>query len=446
MNITTFQQAEEYLNQFITKTNKWGEPSMAHKRTQHFMQLLGDPQNKIPVVHVAGTSGKGSTTYLTSTLLASQGLKVGMGISPHIHHLLERIQINTKPVPEELFVKYLNEIQPIIEQTKDSEYGAVTYFEVIVGLSFYIFEKEQVDVCVMEVGLGGQFDATNTITSEDKISVITRIGYDHMEFLGETLPQIAAEKAKIIQKHNIVIKLQQESEVMAVVEKEAQIQQATYITINPNKVISESSSTLLGLTLSYSYQNVQLSDLHVPLIATYQLENISMALTAFVEYMKKHKKQIDTKAVKEYLETLSIPGRMEMVQYKDREFIIDGAHNPQKMEAFIKSLTHIYKEERFTFVLSFKKGKDYEPILRYVLPFAENIILTSFDNTNQGMGQLYSEDPQVIADILKKMNYGYFEVEPDLQKALSKAAESKHLVVITGSIYLIGEVYTLMEI
>lgn len=445
MQIENFKQAENYLNQFITKTNKWGEPSMAHKRTTYFMGLLGNPQDKLQVIHVAGTSGKGSTSYVTSTMLSSQNLKVGMGISPHIHHILERIQINTQAISEELFVKYLNEIQPFIEQTKNSEHGQITYFEAIVGLSYYIFLKEQVDVVVMEVGLGGQFDATNTITSENKTAVITRIGYDHMEFLGNTLPEIASEKAKIIQKHNLVLKLQQESEVMEVIEKESKEKAADLSSINPEEIVTNRKSTLLGLKCSLHYQNYHLEDITISLIGEYQFENLAIAFAAFSEYLHRNKKMVQEDSLRNALERIKIPGRMEMIHYKKREFIIDGAHNPQKMEAFIKSLTSIYKEERFTFLLSFKKGKDYEPILKYILPYAENIIVTSFDNTNQGMGELYSEDPQVIGDLLKQMNYFYYQVVPDLKEALKKTEESKHLVVITGSLYLIGEVFNIME-
>ncbi|HRN70086.1 MAG TPA: folylpolyglutamate synthase/dihydrofolate synthase family protein [Candidatus Woesebacteria bacterium] len=445
MKLSSYNQAEQYLNQFIPKTNKWGEPSFAHNRTKFFMKLLGDPQNKLKVIHIAGTSGKGSTSYITSTLLASQGLKVGMGISPHIHHILERIQINTKPISEELFVKYLNEIQPFIEETKNSEHGQITYFEAIVGLSYYIFFKEQVDVVVMEVGLGGRYDATNTVTSENKIAVITRIGYDHMEFLGNTLAEIALEKAKIIQKHNIVIKLKQEPEVMDVIGKESKAKEANLSIINPETIVTERKSTLLGLKCSLHYQNYHLEDIKVSLIGEYQFENLAMAFAVFSEYLYRNKKTVQEESLKNALQKIKIPGRMEMVHYKDREFIIDGAHNPQKMAAFIKSLTDIYKEERFTFVLSFKKGKNYQPILQLILPFAQDIILTSFDNTNQGMGELYSEDPQVLADLLKKMNYFYFQVIPDLKEALQKAQESNYLVVITGSLYLIGEVYKLID-
>ncbi len=445
MKIQTFTQAEEYLNQFITKTNKWGEPSMAHERTKFFMKLLGDPQNELKVIHITGTSGKGSTSYLTTAMLVSQGFNVGMGISPHIHHILERIQINAKPISEEIFVKYLQEIQPFIEKTKDSEYGSVTFFEIIVGLSYYIFQKEQVDVVVMEVGLGGQFDATNTITSEHKIAVITRIGYDHMEFLGNTLPKIAFEKAKIIKKHNIAIKLDQEQEVIDVIKQEAKDQNAQLILVNPEQIVTSRTISLLGLRCSINYKNLHLEDVHVSLIGEYQFENISMAVISFVEFISREKKQLQEESLRATLETVKIPGRMEMVQYNNREFVIDGAHNPQKMEAFMQSLTHIFKDERFTFLLSFKKGKDYEPILKYILPHAQDIIVTSFDNMNQGMGELYSEDPQVIGDLLKDMHYFYYQVIPDLKEALTKAQESKHMVVITGSLYLIGEVLNIME-
>src|SRR3989338_6283171 len=166
MEIKSFYDAENYLMSFIPPTNNWGEPSMAHKRTKHFMKLLGDPQNYLKVIHIAGTSGKGSTAYITSALLHSQGFRVGIGISPHIHHIRERIQINNTALSKDLFCKYLEEITPFIEEMKKSEYGPVKYFEIIVALSYYTFLKEKMDVVVMEVGLGGEFDATNTVTSE----------------------------------------------------------------------------------------------------------------------------------------------------------------------------------------------------------------------------------------------------------------------------------------
>ncbi len=139
MKISSFKDAEDYLESFIPKTSKWGEPNFAHARTKHFMSLMGDPQNKLKVIHIAGTSGKGSTAYVTASLLKGHGLRVGMGTSPHVHHILERIQINMMPISQEMFSKYLNEITPFIEEMKKTKYDQVTYFEIVIGLSYYIF-------------------------------------------------------------------------------------------------------------------------------------------------------------------------------------------------------------------------------------------------------------------------------------------------------------------
>ncbi len=445
MKFTSLQEAQEYLQQFVPKTEKWGEPSVAHARTKHFMKLIGDPQDKLKVIHVAGTSGKGSTSYITSSLLASQGLKVGMGISPHLHHILERIQINVKPIPDALFVKYINEILPQLEQMKPSEYGCITYFEAIVGLTYYIFEKEQVDVVVMETGLGGQFDATNTVTSADKIDVITRIGMDHTEYLGNTIEKIATEKVRITQKHNLVLKLQQEDEVMNVIRKEVADKEATLLEINPSQLISEESSSLLGLRFNLQYKGEKFKNIHMRIIGTYQFENISMAFAAFTEFMKREGKDVNVEAIKTHLKKVKVPGRMELSTYKEREVIIDGAHNPQKMEAFIGSLTKIFPEEKFTFLIAFKYGKEYDEILKYIKPVASHIIITGFENKSQGMGNLHSEEPDTIAKILQKMSFYSYDIVPDIRKALEKAAESRELIVITGSLYLIGDMYSILE-
>lgn len=445
MKLKTYQEVEAYLLQFVPKTSKWGEPSFAYKRSQHVVTLLGDPQNELKVIHVAGTSGKGSTSYMLSALLHSQGLKVGMGISPHIVNILERIQINGNPISEELFVFYMNEIMPRIEEMKASEFGPPTYFEIIVGLSYYIFLKEGVDVVVMETGLGGRWCATNVATAPNKISVITRIGYDHMEFLGTTLPQIATEKAKIIQPSNLALKLEQESEVMNVFEKEAEEKKAQLIKVNPDDIISEKNSSLLGLTFTFDYQDIHLKALKLSLIGEFQFENAAVALTTFVEFMKREGQSINESKLRNALGSIRIPGRMELKTINDREMIIDSAHNPQKMESFITSLTHTFPQEKFTFLLSFKKGKDYDQILKYITPHAEEIVVTSFDNKNQGMGELYSENPETIAELLKKDNFYRYTVISDLQEAFDSVQKSKSMVIITGSLYLVGEIYKLME-
>ncbi|OGK13422.1 hypothetical protein A3A93_02015 [Candidatus Roizmanbacteria bacterium RIFCSPLOWO2_01_FULL_38_12] len=444
MKIKTYHDAEAYLESFIPKTSKWGEPSFAHARTKHFMQLLGDPQNKLQVIHIAGTSGKGSTAYITSTLLHSHGLTVGMGISPHVHDILERIQINMESISEDLFCKYLDEIIPFVEKMKASKYGQPTYFEIIIGLSYYLFDKEEVDVVVMETGLGGQYCATNTVTSSDKIAVITRIGFDHMEFLGNTLTSIAQEKVKIIQPQNTVITFKQDPEVMTQIKNEASKKNAKLISFDPQENIKNIRLTEKKTTFDFEFDNKIEKNIEISLLGEYQAENTALALLTFKTFMNNHMKFIYMSKVRKSLCYIHIPGRMEIRKYKGKQLIIDGAHNGQKMEAFIKSLVKIYPNQKFIFLISFKKGKDYKSILQHITCCAQTIIITSFENTNQGMGQLYSEDPKKIGAILEKLSVKNYQVIPDLTAALAGAMDHKENIVITGSLYLIGEIYNLL--
>lgn len=193
MSINNFKQAEEFLASHIPKTTSTIFPGeVGLNRAKDFLHLLGDPQEKLKIIHVAGTSGKGSTCYLISSLLESQGFKVGLHQSPHLTDVTERFQINNQNISKEDFVDYLNKIIPAIEKIKH-----ITYFEILVGLAFYIFNDKKVDYAVMETGLGGWYDGTNVVSRPDKLSVITKIGLDHTAILGETIEKIALQKAMI---------------------------------------------------------------------------------------------------------------------------------------------------------------------------------------------------------------------------------------------------------
>jgi len=438
-----YYQVRDWLEGFIPQT--YTAKNLGLERIKYLLKLLDNPQDKFKSIHIAGTSGKGSTAYVTSSLLLSHGLKVGMGISPHVHDLLERIQINMSPISNEMFCKYLNEIVPFIEAMKTTKYGQITYFEIIIGLSYYIFLKEKTDVVVMETGLGGRYCATNTVTSSNKIAVITQIGFDHMEFLGNTLTSISFEKAKIIQPHNITITLKQEPDAMIQIQNEASLKKAKLIILNPGQNIKNIRLTSKNTVFDFEFENIRENNLEVSLLGEYQTENASLALLAFKSFMDANKKSIEMSKVRKILKHIFVPGRMEIRKYNGKEIIIDGAHNGQKMEAFVNSLMKVYPNQKFTFLISFKKGKDYESILKHVFSCAETIIITSFNNKNQGMGQLYSETPANVAKVLDKLSFKNYLVIPDLQKAFAEATSKNNKVVITGSLYLVGEIYDLLE-
>ncbi len=169
MQIKTLSQFEAYLKTRIPTREALFVGDLGLQRAKYFMRLLGNPQNKLKVIHIAGTSGKGSTAYLTSQLLQSQGFRVGLSISPHIFDIRERIQINNQLPTEKLILGYFNQILPTIEKMEKCRYGTPTYFEILVGLAYYIFAKEKLDYAVIETGLGGRLDGTNTVTNKNKI-------------------------------------------------------------------------------------------------------------------------------------------------------------------------------------------------------------------------------------------------------------------------------------
>ena len=427
MSINNFKQVEEFLAFHIPKTTSTIFPGeVGLNRAKDFLHLLGDPQEKLKIIHIAGTSGKGSTCYLISSLLASQGFKVGLHQSPHLTDVTERFQINNQNISKEDFVDYLNKIIPVIEKIKN-----ITYFEILVGLAFYIFNDKKVDYAVMETGLGGWYDGTNFVSRPDKLSVITKIGLDHTAILGETIEKIALQKAMIINEKSQAISIYQEPKVEKVIRGVANIKEANIVFVNRlNQLNRLNRLNQLGL------------------IGEYQKENAGLALTAVYYLSLRDKFKINQKKIKNVFETAHFPGRFDVKKIKNKTVIFDGAHNPQKMEAFIKSLVKKYPGKKFNFLLAFKKGKDYKEMLKIIISLVgtSKIILTNFLTENQDIINA-SEDPEKIKlDIIR---YNRIQLEtkiiPDLKKAWDAILKEDGIIVVTGSLYLVGEIFRLIN-
>ncbi len=411
------------------------------KRAKFFMKLLGNPQNKIKVIHIAGTSGKGSTAHLTSHILKSQGFSVGLSISPHVFDIRERMQINNELPNEKLVLKYFNQILPSILHMEKSKYGMPTFFEINVALAFFMFAKENLDYAIMETGLGGTLDATNTVSSKNKICIITKIGLDHTEILGNTISKIAGEKAGIIQKQNTTVSIQQSTGAQRVITSKCKEKNARLFQIN-KKNYSVISSTALKTVFDFSFEDANLKNMHLGLIGSHQAENCSLALACFSLLSKRDKFKINEEKLKTALEIIRIVGRMEILKIKKQAVIIDGAHNPQKMEALTSNLAKIFPKQKFTFLVAFKKGKDFQEMMEKILPLADKILLTQFSTT--GMDNNWNSiNSEEISTFLKSKKFKDFSIignkKSDIQKIIR---ESKKPVVITGSLYLISSIYS----
>src|SRR3989338_5459008 len=234
MKIKNFREAEQFLALHIPNNSQQRFPGeLGLKRAKYFIYLLGDPQEKLNIIHVAGTSGKGSTCYLISSLLKFHGFKVGLHQSPHLTDVRERFQMNNKIISEEEFIFYLNKIIPIINMVGKTFHGSLTYFEILVGLAYFIFSEKKVDYVVMETGLGGKFDATNIVERSDKLAVLTKIGLDHVAILGKTIQEIAYQKAMIINDKSQAISIYQDPRAVKVIKKVVKDKQAKIIFVSP---------------------------------------------------------------------------------------------------------------------------------------------------------------------------------------------------------------------
>jgi dihydrofolate synthase/folylpolyglutamate synthase len=443
MKFQTFEEAVSYLYTYIPdkKEMLFGADN-GIKRTKYMLSLLDNPQEKMQVVHIAGTSGKGSTSYLTSLLLKNHGLTVGLQVSPHIIDIRERFQINNELINEQEFVGYLNEVVDLVDSNKETEWGRLTYFELIVILSFYIFFKKGVNVAVIETGLGGFYDGTNVVTNSSKICILNSIGFDHQWILGNTLPEIAAQKAGIIQQNNTVVTIEQPTEILDVFKERAEEKKASLFIISPTNTFLNILISKEGTYFDFSFEDLRLQNLHLKMIGIHQASNASLALTALYLLSKRGLFQISKKIIRETLPVASFIGRFEIKTLNERTVIIDGAHNPQKMEAFIVSLKKLYPHQLFEFLIAFTKGKDYADTLKIILPLAQHIYITEFikDQKNKA---LPSESAHTLVEVLEQLeykNYSIIENNENLINILTKENKKMPLVV-TGSLYLIGSVY-----
>lgn len=442
MKFKSIAEAQEYLFSYRKTQKEQAMENFKFARVSELAKRMGDPQNKIRVIHVAGTSGKGSTSFVISKLLTAMGKKTGLSISPHVYDIRERTQVNNDLLSERTFLDYVEEIVEVVESMRDSEYGLPSFFEVMIVLAYYIFYKEGVDYAVMETGLGGRLDASNVATSPDKIAVLTRIGLDHTDVLGKTLAAIASQKADIIHEGNTVISIKQRPEAMPVVEKRAQLKNTQVNIVIPAKTF-QLRKTQNGLNLfDFRYKKVQLNNIELSLSGEFQVENTSVALATVYEVAVRDGFQFQEAIIRDVLRVLVNPGRFDEIEFKGKKVIIDGAHNPQKMSAFIKSLKRKYPEAEFDFLIAFKHGKDFSGMIKYIVPIAKDIYVTEFVLSEQ-VEVMKADTVEDIAGVLaQKFAFERVYPVPRASEAFHKACENKTtILVVTGSLYLVSELY-----
>ena len=439
---STFQESENYLYSLTKNVNalKFSNDQDYIAKQSDLMKLLDNPQLKLKVIHIAGTSGKGSTATILADVLLSQKFKVGSCISPHIINICERVQINGKPISQERFLEYFNQILTAVNQRLQDKH-APSYFELITALQLYIFAKEKVDYAILEVGLGGRLDATN-IFIPNKLCIINSIGLDHIEILGNNLTLIATEKAGIIQSNNQAIALSQSLEINNVFVDKAKEMKADLDFVIPGFCF-ENVKQYDGKTY-FSYIDQDLLDRQIALgmLGKYQAANASLALRVTEALSERDGWTIDWDRLKYQLQSTKLIGRFEVQRLEGKTLILDGAHNPQKMQAFISSLVEYYSDRKFDLLLAFKKGKDTNQMLDEILKHKDQInqiILTRFDGMQDT--QLESQDVKEIQQYLIKSGFNKFEIIENLDTAYNLIKRNLETIgVVTGSLYLISAI------
>lgn len=444
MEIKTISEAQQFIYSHIdVDPAKRFAGEFGLRRGAYLLSQLGNPQNDLKVIHVAGTSGKGSTAFYISQALRSQGFNVSMTISPHLVDIRERCQINNEMVGEEEFVKALNSIMPSIEKMKDTEFKSPSYFEIIIAIFFFLSRERKVDYAVVETGLGGTYDGTNTVTREDKICVITRVGLDHTEILGKTIGEIASQKAGIIGDKNFVISCVQHKDtdkelVKRVSEKRGELEYVTESDISDIKLRQDS------IRFNFKFLGVDVPGVELGTVADYQISNCALALGTVIKLSQRDRFPIKINRLKQFIKQNNFAGRMEIRRIGKKRLILDGAHNPQKMNAFIDSL----KKMGFmkgAFLISFREGKDFRAMLPYIASVASEIIITGFNMSTMDLKH-GSQDPDDVRDELIGMGYVNSKVIMDPVQAFKELISGNNNdLVLTGSLYLLSDLYPLIK-
>lgn len=447
----TYVEAIQYLESFINyeKIPAFSYPeSLKLERMKGFLALLGNPQEDLRCLHIAGTKGKGSVCAFAAYILKDSGFRVGLYTSPHLTDFRERIRVLETPGGGRLAAEYdfegmiskreisglAQRLRPVTEKyNRDCKYGALTFFEVYTALAFLYFKQKEVDYAVLETGLGGRLDATNTVNPF--VCAITPISYDHTAELGNTLKKIAAEKAGIIKSGQPkVISSPQEKEAREVIRNRCKETGARLYEIGKDIIWRKTPACRTGRHYARRFQGFSVKgvrgnydNLKIGLLGEYQMGNAALAV-GMVEALAEER--ITALSIRQGLKDAVWPGRLEAASRRQR-IVLDGAHNTASAAALKEALKRHFEYKKLILVLGMSQDKDIEGVCDILCPIAGKIILTKSGNSR-------AAEPEFIQKIL----HGQAELTNNIKEAIAvakKSANPQDLILITGSLFVAGE-------
>jgi dihydrofolate synthase/folylpolyglutamate synthase len=399
-------------------------------RMRRLAQVIGNPQDAYPIIHVAGTKGKGSVSALCASALHAAGYKVGLYTSPHLDDFAERIQLDGEPIPHAELVRLVDEQREVFQSTPK-----ITFFEITTALAFLYFAQQKVTAAVIEVGLGGRLDATNICLP--RVAVITSLSYDHMALLGNTLAEIAGEKAGIIKKGVPVVLSPQKEEASEVVRRVAQERGAELIEIGKDFKFSALSHSLDGQNLQVwqaaEAGEVKSTKLEIPLLGGHQVENAAIAYTA-LQVARQQGIALTEAQIQEGFRQVSWPGRFEVLQ-RDPGVVVDCAHNRDSAEKLRQAVDDYFPGKPVVLVFGASEDKDIAGMFSELLPRVRQVIATQSIHPR-------AISPAHLVELARPFGVPVVDV-PTVEQALEDAlriANEDALVLVTGSIFVVAGV------
>ena len=397
-------------------------------RIRRLLSLLGNPERNYPIIHVAGTNGKTSTSRLAAAIVAGHGLRSGLFTSPHLERIEERFQLDLEVPEERDFIDAVNDIVPFVEALK-AEGGSPTYFEVTAAIAFERFSNQSVDVGVVEVGLGGRLDATNA--ADGAVAVVTSIGLEHQEYLGNTIGDIATEKLGIVKPGALLVTgaLPDEAEVHAArLSAEFEVER---IRLGVDLVVEDPRVAVGGWLVDIAGRYDVYRDLHLPVHGRHQVDNLALAIGAVEGAFGR---ALSQEALQECLAVFTNPGRMEVLR-RHPLLMIDGAHNPHGMDALAGALDEEFGSTEWVAVVGSMRDKDLS-MFEMLEPHVEHYVCTAHPSARA----IPADD--LAAGLRSSVNVPV-HVEAEPMAAIARARDlvgDDGGVVVAGSLYLVGDI------
>ena len=428
--MSSFNEAQAYLDALGIDVMKKMRPNT--ERIEALCEVLDNPERSAPAVHITGTNGKTSTAAIATSVLAATGLSVGTYTSPHLQSIRERISLNGQPISEEDFGDVFDHIRPFIELVEKRLDDRLTYFEVMTAMFFLWAAETPVDAVVVEVGLGGRWDATNVVDAP--VAAITNIGLDHTDLLGLDRETIALEKAGIIKTEAQVVTAERTPSILQIIVDEATKQRATVVGLEKDFSVPDNRIAVGGRYLSIHTSTQPYEGLFLPLHGSHQGVNAAVALESASRFLSK---PLDHDVVAQGFAEAKVPGRLETIRLHGDEavpLIADVAHNPDGMSALVTSLLEAFAFERAVFVVGILADKDYRGMLTELTRLPCSIIATKPSNVRS----VDVDELSAVAAELGLECVAEPQVAPAIDMALNEAPGAG-LVCITGSHYVVGE-------